>query len=178
MKAIADFYLQKLITSPVYFSPNPGKDVNLLFPDFYKKVTSGIAYFNAKYPKVKVVFVETYRSNALQYTHYKNGASGIPKNGMHHYGIAVDCAFNINGKFSYDGDYKHLRTCFTQAGLFLIAKNDEGHVQYIPVSRVEQNKLRESVLIAVKDFQRENGLTSDGVVGPKTIAKAKEVFKV
>lgn len=174
MKAIADFYIKSLIKSDKYFSPNPVKDETLLYPPFLNKVKASISEFNKTYPNIDVIFVETYRSNTLQLTHFNNGASKIKKNGMHHYGIAVDIAFKINGKFSYNGDYKLLRECHRKQGLELLGVWDMGHVQFVKVS--EQATLRNAVDRAVRNFQFDNGLTVDGVVGKKTQAKAKEIF--
>jgi hypothetical protein len=174
MKDIANFYVQTLIKSDKYNSPNPCKDETLLVPDFLDKLKASINNFNVKYSDVEVIFVETYRSNALQLIHFNNGASKIRKNGMHHYGIAVDVAFKINGKFTYNGDYKYLRECHTEQGLNLLGAWDIGHVQYVPVS--EQQVLRNVVEQAVRKFQRDNGLVVDGEVGKKTIAKAKELY--
>lgn len=173
---IAEHYLRRLITGANFFSTKPIKDTALLFPPFLQLLQKSIDKFNVKYPAVKVVYVETYRSNALQLQHYNNGASGIKKNGMHHYGIAADLAFNINGKFTYNGDYKYLRECHTAAGLHLLGAWDIGHVQYIPANANDQAALRLTVNNAVKAFQRKHGLTADGIAGPKTIAKAKEVY--
>lgn len=176
LKDIAKHYVSKLIPSSSYNSANPVKDESLLFPLFLRLVNDAIQLFNRKYSDVKVVFVETYRSNTLQLIHFNNGASKIRKDGMHHFAIAVDCFFNVNGKNTYNGDYKFLRECFVQCGLNLLGVWDMGHVQMIRVA--DQQVVRNAVKQAVKDFQRENGLTSDGIVGKKTIAKAKEVYGV
>lgn len=172
MKEITEHYIKILIPNPAYNNPKPTKDRSLLVKTFNEALERSISKFNLKYPDIEVVFVETYRSNALQKIHYDNGASKIKKDGMHHYGIAADLAFKINGKFSYNGDYKHLRQCHEAEGLYLLGLWDIGHVQMIPVS--EQQTLRNEVLKAVKKLQKENGLVVDGVVGPKTIGKAKE----
>lgn len=173
MKSIAAHYVAKIIASDKFNNPNPCKDRNLLVKDFNEALTKSIEAFNKKYPDIEIVFVETYRSNVLQAIHYKNGASKVKKDGMHHFGIAADLAFKINGKFSYNGDYVHLRKCHEAQGLHLLGVWDQGHVQLIPVS--EQQILRNEVTKAVKAFQKANGLVADGIVGPKTIAKAKAV---
>ena len=173
-KKVTEHYIKKLITSTNYNSLNPCRDSELLLVDFYKKVKQGIKAFNNVHSDVEVFLVETYRSNKLQLQYYDSGASKIRKNGMHHYGIAADCAFKVNGKLTWNGDYKTLRQCFSDAGLNLLGLWDAGHVQFVPVS--EQGALRSAVDKGVKDFQRANGLVVDGIVGPKTIAKAKEVY--
>jgi len=171
---IAEHYIKKLIPSAGYNSPNPCRDTGLLFGDFYKLVKKGIKEFNKVHPDAEVILVETYRSNKLQEQYFNSGASKIRKNGMHHYAIAADCAFKVSGKLTWNGDYKTLRQCFDDAGLELLGLWDAGHVQFIPVAG--QASLRSAVDKAVREFQRKNGLTADGIVGPKTIAKAKELY--
>ncbi len=171
---IAQNYLENVITSQNFFSKNPVKDTDILFQPFLQKVLKAASVFSQTYPNKEVIFTETYRSNTLQMIHFNNGASKIKTNGMHHYSIAVDCAFKIDGKFSYDGDYNLLRECMKNEGLFLLPEWDKGHVQDIAVA--DQAALRIEVDSAVKKFQKDNGLGVDGNVGPKTIAKAREVF--
>ena len=173
-KQIAEHFIKRLLTSDNFNSANPVKDTALLFPAFWEKLQKSIVAFNVKYPAIKVVFVETYRSNDLQLQHYKNGASQIKKDGMHHFGIAADLAFMINGKFSYNGDYKYLRACHETENLTILPPWDIGHVQFIPVSK--QQDLRNEVYSAVKQFQKENGLIPDGIPGQKTISKAKQLY--
>lgn len=176
MKEIAKWFLENVITSKDFNNKNGVKDTAILFPPFFAKVQKGIAEFNKKYPNVTIVFVETYRSNDRQLMHFNNGASKIRKDGMHHFSIAVDLAGNVNGKFTYDIDYKHLRSCMANQGLTLLGLWDAGHFQYIPVK--DQTALRNACYGAIKDFQKKYGLKVDGIPGTKqTIPKAKEVFK-
>jgi len=172
---LADFHLKTLLPDDSYFSDRPVKNTALLFPDFFVKVQAAVAEWNETYPNIEVVFVETYRSNTLQMAYFNNGASKIKTNGMHHYGIGVDCAFNVNGEFTYQGDYELLRKCFEAQELHLLGSWDIGHVQMIPATLNDQQALRNTVTAAIKDFQRSNGLVVDGIPGPKTQAKAKEL---
>jgi hypothetical protein len=174
-QVIASYFLTDIVTSDEFVINTPCKDTGLLFPEFWAKVQASIAAFNERYPDIEIVIVETYRSNVLQHQYYLNGASKINKDGMHHFGIAADLAFKINGKFSYQGDYEFLRTCHTAQGLHLLGLWDIGHVQFIDVA--DQLQLRNEVETVTRKFQSEHGLVSDGIIGPKTIAKAKEVFK-
>lgn len=171
-KDMADWYLRKVITSDFYLSKSPVKDTAILYKPFYDLVVDAITLFEQAYD-YDVVIVETYRSNTLQLQYYNNGASKIKKNGMHHYSIAVDLAFKINGTFSYNGDYKYLRECLSGVGLNLLGLWDQGHVQFIPVA--DQTKLRNMVDVTIRQFQKENGLQIDGIIGKHTIAKAKEI---
>ena len=174
MKEIAQHFLRHVITHKDFFSDKAIKDMGILFPPFREKVEAGISKFNEKYPDVKVIPVETYRSNERQMMHYNNGASKIKKDGMHHFAIAIDLAGEVKGKFTYDIDYKHLRRCIEETGLTLLGVWDMGHSQYIPVG--DQGALRKACYGAVEDFQRQYGLKVDGEPGSKTATKAKEVF--
>jgi len=140
---IASFFANTIMPSSSFDSPYPVNDTSLLYPDFKNKVDAAIACFNQRYPDIPVVYVETYRSNTLQEQYYNAGSSQIQDNGMHHYGLAADLAFNINGAISYNGDYTFLRQCLSDQGLTLLGSWDIGHVQYIPVS--EQTAMRDAV---------------------------------
>jgi hypothetical protein len=135
-------YKENIAESEYYDSPNPIKNVDLLLPDFYNILVFCFNEYQKKYPNQKVYITETYRSNNLQLKYFQQGKSKIRKNGMHHYGIAVDVAFLINDKLSYKGDYNYLRKTFKENNLTVLDW-ELGHVQFIPVS--EQNALREEV---------------------------------
>lgn len=180
-KEICDWYITKIIPSPEYNVENGIKKPDLLYPAFRAKVEAATKEFNKKYPQMKLVYVETYRSNARQLMHFNNGASKIKKNGMHHFGIAVDCAFvyDTDGdgdtEFTYEGDYPYLRQCWLQQGLKLLGLWDKGHCQFIDADN-DQVELRAEIVHAVKQFQKSNGLVDDGIIGKRTIAKAKELY--
>ena len=173
---ISQHYLKKLIISDSYLSNTPCREKALLYPDFYILVQQGISQFNQIRANVEVVLIETYRSNTLQECYYNSGASKIRKNGMHHYGIAADCAFKVDGNLTFNGDYKNLRSCFLNVGLYILGLWDAGHVQFIPATTGDQNVLRKAVNKAVINFQNENGLDADGIVGKLTIQKAKQIY--
>lgn len=174
MMEISEHYLKTIAISPKYNSTNSVKDKELLFEPFLQKVLSSFLQYKTKYPEAEPYMVETYRSNKLQLQYYNQGASKIKENGMHHYGIACDVAFLINGKVTYNGNYKFLRQCHLDNGLFILGMWDAGHVQFIEATSTEQNKLRNDVVKAIVNFQNNKGLTSDGVIGTKTIAALRE----
>ncbi len=175
MREIAKHYIEKIIPSEFYLAPNPCNNRDILYPPFLELVYKGIEDFKKFYPESEVAIVETYRSNKLQEKYYRQGASRIKKDGMHHYGIAVDLAFRVDDKITYNGDYKTLRECMKKQGLILLGLWDAGHVQFIPVD--EQLKLREAVVRAVKEFQLSNGLTLDGIIGGHTIGRAQTLYR-
>jgi hypothetical protein len=179
-QSICDWYLKKIITSPDYFNKNAVKSTDLLLPEFKSALDKANAEFNKKYPEVEIVYVETFRSNSRQLMHYNNGASKIRTNGMHHYGIAVDAFFRLDKdgdgdtELTYEGDYKFLRQCWDKQDLILLGEWDKGHAQFIQVP--EQTELRRQVDYAIREFQTKYRLTRDGIVGNKTINKAREVY--
>lgn len=174
MKKIAAFYLRTLLTNPKFNSAQPNSDQQLLFPDFFAKLQKSIQQYKALHPGQDVTFTETYRSNVLQQIHFDNGASKIRKNGMHHYGIAADSIFIINGKRTYKGDVVGLRKIYANNGLTLLGMWDALHVQFIAVG--EQQLLRDTTAAAIRKFQQDNGLTVTGEANAATIAKAKVVY--
>lgn len=143
MKKIVDFYINTILKSPKYNSPDPVDDINLLFPDFKVAFFACVEKYKKKYPDQDVIFTETYRSNVLQEKYYNNGASKIKKDGMHHFGIAGDSIFIINGKRTYKGDVNLLRRIYKDSGLTILGMWDPLHVQYIPVAK--QQELRNMV---------------------------------
>ncbi|MGB8193022.1 MAG: hypothetical protein WCF67_13925 [Chitinophagaceae bacterium] len=174
MKKIAEFYLRTLVPGAKFNSKKPVDDQALLFPDFLSKVKACIQQYKLKHPAHDITFTETYRSNALQEIHFNNGASKIKKNGMHHYGISVDCIFIIGGKRTYKGDVTLIRKIYKDNGLTILGAWDPLHVQFIPVA--DQPELRKAVSARITQFQKENGLAQTGEENAATIAKAKTVF--
>lgn len=140
MKNIADFYKNTLSKNPKFNSNIPVNDPDLLFPEFLAKLNDCIQQYRKIYPKQDITFTETYRSNRLQLKYFKNGASKLKKDGMHHFGIAADCIFIIQNKRSYKGDIVLLRKIFKANGLTILGIWDALHVQYIPITG--QQKLR------------------------------------
>jgi hypothetical protein len=173
-KAIADFYLQKLMLQPKFNSIDANSDRALLFPGFNAKIETCIARYKASHPGQDVTFTETYRSNALQLKHFNNHASKIRANGMHHYGIAGDSIFVIGGKKTYKGDVVGLRKIYQDNGLFILGMWDALHVQFLPVG--EQATLRTTVKNTLIAFQAANGLPQTGEANAATIAMAKKKF--
>ena len=143
MKKIVDFFVKNIVNSPKFNSPNPVSDMDLLLPEFKNKFAQCVTQYKTKYPDQDVVFVETYRSNTLQEQYYNSGASKIKKDGMHHFGIAGDSIFVINGKRTYKGDVNLLRKIYKQNGLTILGMWDPLHVQFIAVE--EQQELRKMV---------------------------------
>nr|WP_068890875.1 peptidoglycan-binding protein [Pedobacter panaciterrae] len=174
MENIADFFLRKIIVDGRYNSLKPIDDQALLVPEFLAKLNVCIGIYRQTYPSQSVTFSETYRSNALQAKYFDQGASKIKENGMHHYGIAADSIFIINGKRSYKGDVVLLRKIYVDNGLTILGMWDALHVQFIMVGK--QQLLRSTVVNKLKTFQKEHGLSQTGLVDSKTIEKAREQF--
>ena len=174
MKKIAEFYLQTLVTGAKFNSSLPVAEQTLLFPEFLTKLNSCIAKYKQAHSNQDITFTETYRSNTLQLIHFNNGASKIKKNGMHHYGIAADSIFIIDGKRSFKGDITLLRKIYKENGLSILGMWDALHVQFIPVS--DQTLLRQTVSNLLSQFQKNNGLPQTGEADAATIKAAKKVF--
>lgn len=173
LNKIAQHYIEKIIVSEEYLLPSPCKNTDLLLPDF-KAIIDELIYEYNQVSSDEVYWLETYRSNSLQRTYYERGTSKIKTNGMHHYGIAVDLCRGANGKYAdYELDYKTLRSIAGTKNLTVLSF-EQAHFQFIPV--FEQDHLRIVVRNEIIEFQKNNGLVPDGIVGNKTVAKAKEIF--
>jgi len=173
LKLIAEHFLKHIATSAFYNSNSTCRNLELLYPPFRELIDKAIYSFELQYD-YKVFIVETFRSNALQLRYYLNGASKVKTAGMHHFGIAVDCAFKVNGKFTYKGDIIGLREYMTEQGLTKLGMWDALHFQFIPVNK--QRALRNAVNVEVKSFQKKYGLVVDGIIGKRTIAKLIEIL--
>jgi len=104
---------------------------------------------------------------------------------MHHFGIAVDIVNLIdkNGNKTRDRgesvdwiniDYVTMRKVARSLGIFDLGAKEYCHFQAIP--KINQSQLRHEVYDYVRIWQKASGLVADGIVGPKTIAKAKELY--
>jgi hypothetical protein len=143
-KEIAEHFKGVIKKSEDYNNPRPCNNIDLLFPPFYKlikQLISDYMYVHESEPYI----LETYRSNDLQQLYFNRGASKIRKNGMHHYGIAVDLvAKDENGDINYSIlDYSWIRKRAKELGLYMLDWED-AHIQAIPVSL--QNALRNECL--------------------------------
>lgn len=134
---IREHYYNVISESDKFNSTSPVRDTGLLLPEFRDILGICFKEYEEQYHGQEIFIVETYRSNELQARYYRNGSSKIRKNGMHHFGLAIDAAFIINGKFSYKGDYKLLRKIFTDNGLTVL-KWELGHVQFVKVEEQEE----------------------------------------
>src|SRR5262249_32370475 len=155
-------------------SINPNADQALLFPGFVAKIKSSIKDYQTLHPGQDITFTETYRSNALQLKHFNNGASKIKANGMHHYGIAADSIFVIEGKRTFKGDVVGLRKIYKNNGLFILGMWDALHVQFVAVD--EQAALRKAVKDRLVAFQKAHDLPQTGEPDAATIKAAKKEF--
>lgn len=174
MSVISDFHMHTLLVDQRYNSPFPVDDQKLLLPDFLGKLKVCIGQYKQKHPDQDISFSETYRSNTLQMLYFKRGSSKVQKNGMHHYGIAADSVFIIDGKQTYKGDINLLRQIYKSNGLTVLGMWDPLHVQLIAVS--DQPALRNEVSNAIKQFQSQNGLPATGEADDATLARARQIF--
>jgi hypothetical protein len=175
MLGIETFFLTSLMTSPDFLSTKPVDDIGLLFPPFLDKLKKSVILYKKSYPDQNIIFIETYRSNTLQEIYYNRGSSKLRQNGMHHYGIAADCMFEIDGQRTFKGDIELLRQIHTFNGLTILGMWDSLHVQFIPVS--EQQQLRMNVTTKIKSFQAGYALPVTGEPDVLTIQKAITIFK-
>ena len=142
-EVIKNHYQNKIVPSAKFDSLTPVRDLGLLLPEFFDTLVKCFDEFENSNPEQKIYVVETYRSNRLQRKYFIDGKSKIRAYGMHHFGIAADVAFLIEGMVSYEGNYSELREIFKDNGLYVLDW-ELCHVQYIPVS--QQSDLRKYIL--------------------------------
>lgn len=136
-------YYDKIKTSVYYDSIKPCNDFDLLYADFRLKIIELKSKYLEQH-ETEPYILETYRSNDLQIVYYNRGASKTKKDGMHHFGIAVDIVGKTENGIDYNIlDYDWLRK-YAKNNLGLTVLNFElGHFQYIPVEN--QNILRKEI---------------------------------
>lgn len=190
MKNIAKHYIEKIVPSDSFLLNVACDKGSLLYPEFANTISQMLAEYNRKNTDDDVpVLYETFRSHARQNHYYNIGSSGIKGGnllnaGMHHFGIAVDIVDledkNNNGKrdpgerVNWEHlNYRLFREMSQKYGVNFLSW-EECHFQLIGTN--QQNQLRRAVYDYVRQWQRDNGLLADGIVGPRTIAKAKLVY--
>jgi len=190
MQEIAKHYVEKVIPSAHFLSNQPCDAEELLYPPFLETVKEMISEYNSRNTDNDVpVCFETFRSHARQSYYYSVGSSKIRGGnllnaGMHHLTIAVDLV-NLDDKNNNNKRDRGERVDWTNLnyGLFREMSEkyevnflswEECHFQMIGTN--QQRELRVAVFDYVKNWQWKHGLVSDGIVGGKTIAKAKELY--
>ena len=138
------FYTNVIRKDPRYRLPNLNKDLGLLEPNFRARVLKFKEF--AEHQGHVVQILETYRSPARQAALFKKGATQLKTVGTHGYGLAVDFALYINGKYDPNGrDYMCFAALAKQAGVVSgidwgqVYKpngfHDYDHIQGVPVFR-------------------------------------------
>lgn len=112
------------------------RDVHLLCPQFNNKVQLAIA--KCKSLGYEVEIFEAWRSPQRQEFLYAQGRFGDTRKivtkargweSWHQYGLAIDIAFKIKGKWTWDGPFDKLAPIFKGSGLEWLGPNDPGHYQ-------------------------------------------------
>lgn len=180
---IAQHFISKIIPSDSFQINSPVRDLDLLYPGMKIKAEKllKLCSESGKTNLNRFKVFESFRSAVRQRAMYESGTSQRKSNGMHWFGIAVDIVSFIpyqnhaeRGGWEWRGDYAKLTEFADDLGLTHL-RFEQCHFQYIPVS--QQNDLVATVTNEVIHFQQNNGLKPDGIIGNKTIAKAKEIYK-
>jgi hypothetical protein len=145
---MTNFYTDVIKRDRRFGSTEICKDMALLEPEFRAKVEKFTTLATAA--GHKVVVLETFRSQARQRQLFAQRKTQLRNVGVHGYGLAIDFALFVNGKYDPNGqDY----TCFAplakQAGVISGVDwgapcqhhsfRDSDHLQGVPVFR--QNDL-------------------------------------
>lgn len=101
------WYSEKIKTSPAYRLFERVSALDLLYPPF---ATSLVKLFaTARSESLPIMIFETYRSQERQLDLFNKGATTLKRNGMHHFGVAADIVFLINGAPSWAATHNWAR---------------------------------------------------------------------
>ena len=103
---MGNFYTDVIQKSSKYDSIEGVRDLALLEPITRQKVINIIKKANAN--KTPLIVTETFRSINRQKYLFQKGATKLQNVGVHHYGLAADFVFIVNGQYSWDVDYSPL----------------------------------------------------------------------
>src|ERR1035437_2876376 len=102
-KFMAYFYTAVISLDPRFNNPGRIIDILLLEPVTRQLVNKIIE--DAKAHGVELMVFETYRSQARQQQLFDLGQTKLRQVGVHHYGLACDIVYNVNGEPSWKGDF-------------------------------------------------------------------------
>jgi hypothetical protein len=104
---MSNFYTDVISNDPRFNSPTRISDLALLEPVMRQAVQNIIAGASAS--GLTMEPFETYRSQARQAALYAQRATKLRTVGVHHYGLACDIVFVVDGQPSWKGDFSALR---------------------------------------------------------------------
>lgn len=141
-------WLDTIRKSPQLNSLDIVSDTGLLYPPFCVKIQSLVV--TARAASLNVIVFETYRSEPRQLLLFKQGRTKIKTNGMHHYGVAADLVFLLNGQPAWpsagDPRWKELADIGRKLGLYwggdFKGLVDCPHWQYVAATVAAQNPIR------------------------------------
>lgn len=103
---MSNFYTDVIQADLRYNSPQVINDMDLLEPNFRQMVQAILAQLTNN--GIDMMVFETYRSIDRQKDLYAQGVTQIPELDVHHFGLACDIVYRINGQPSWNGDFQYL----------------------------------------------------------------------
>jgi hypothetical protein len=100
---VGNFYTDTIQKDARFSTSARVNDLALLEPHVRAKVLAIL--HDAAAHGVSLMVYETYRSEARQLALFNAGASKLRQVGCHHYGLACDIVYNVNGEPSWKGDF-------------------------------------------------------------------------
>ena len=124
--------------------PEVSRDMSLVYPLFAAKVTAGVV--KCRNLGIQAFVFEAWRSPQRQEYLYEQGRKRegpiVTKargwDSFHQYGLAVDIACKVAGKWTWDFDTAKVAKCFTDEGLESLAPFESCHFQMTRGIRVDQ----------------------------------------
>ncbi|RYG44730.1 M15 family peptidase [bacterium] len=138
--AMENAFLKKLRADPRFRSTERISDPALLEPAFRRKVETILK--ESRRRGQEYVLFETYRSRERQAELFRQGVTQLRTVGVHHYGLAADLVRKVDGRLTWEADYRLLGELADAQGLVWGGRwkfRDAAHVQAIAVK--DQAKL-------------------------------------
>lgn len=118
-----NFFWNVIVQSEAYNSSLKQNAVELLHPVIRRKVLAVIS--DLKSGGIQATIFETYRSQVRQERLFQQGVTKLQSVGVHHYGLAADIVFIVDGNLNWDVDYSPLFEAARNHNL--ITGHDWGH---------------------------------------------------
>lgn len=166
------FYTNVICKDHRFNSTDTINDLALLEPGMRLAVASAVADAKAAGHELRVL--ETYRSQARQHMLFERHATELSKVGVHGYGLAVDLALYVNGRYDPNGTHYMFMVALAAAhklvsgidwGLPKIAHSfkDYDHLQRVPLFR--QAALFAGTWYPGSDYDPHADMIANGIKG-------------
>lgn len=134
---MGNFYTDTIRRDARFGSPDRVANPGLLWPPLREKIARIVAA--SAEAGVELVLFETFRSRARQARLFAEGRTKLRRVGVHHFGLAADLVRRVDGRLTWEADYRLLGELARKEDLVWGGDwptfPDAVHVQAIPVAK-------------------------------------------